>query len=359
MDYRILHGLNSWFSANAFRSDLAKGLATVPLLVLIGLVVVAWLADWGREPDRRALLVVGAMGALLALAINVAIGHFYYRPRPYVVLPVPSLLPQHPDSSFFSDHMAVAGALTVALFLARRWVGGIAVALSVVVAVGRVAAAVHYPSDVVAGFAVGAASFAVLLPARQPVARLVAIMSEAEAGVVRRERRESNFLLRHGPLAAAGALVLAIGLGYGIRFLTDHGPLVAAQRQQAALRQLEQAHAAASPRVVPATYPGTTVAAIAGGHYETTHAAVQGAVTQVTRELDGDIHIRIENQGDFIVAEIMPELPISPPHVGENIGAWGIVRHDGLHNWWELHPLVGWRAGNAVNPGAPGIGVGD
>ena len=34
----------------------------------------------------------------------------------------------------------------------------------------------------------------------------------------------------------------------------------------------------------------------------------------------------------------------------------GRDRHDGLHNWWELHPLVGWQPGNVAAP--PGTGTG-
>jgi len=100
---------------------------------------------------------------------------------------------------------------------------------------------------------------------------------------------------------------------------------------------------------------------IASGHYTSTHAAVFGDVTQVSNELDGDIHLRIEAGGAFIVAEIIPEFPLSPPHVGQRITAWGIVRHDGLHNWWELHPLIGWDTGNrlGVQQRSPTVGSGD
>ena len=47
---------------------------------------------------------------------------------------------------------------------------------------------------------------------------------------------------------------------------------------------------------------------------------------------------------------------VFPPHIGEQITAWGVVRHDGLHNWWELHPLIGWQPGNVAAP--PGTGTG-
>ena len=137
MDESILHALNEWFAANAFRSDLARFLAVAPLVGIVGLWVVAWIADWGRAPDRRAALLIGALTAVLALAINVALGHLYYRPRPYVVLSVHALLPHAADSSLFSDHLAVAGALTSALIVARRRVGLAAAGLALLLAVGR------------------------------------------------------------------------------------------------------------------------------------------------------------------------------------------------------------------------------
>lgn len=98
---------------------------------------------------------------------------------------------------------------------------------------------------------------------------------------------------------------------------------------------------------------------IAAGAYRGTHAAVVATVTQVTHELDGDVHIRLESEDAFIVAEIMPEFPMEPPVLGEEVTAWGVVRHDGLHNWWELHPLIGWADGELTQVGGTGPGTGD
>ena len=58
------------------------------------------------------------------------------------------------------------------------------------------------------------------------------------------------------------------------------------------------------------------------------------------------------------MAEIIRELSLDPPHIGQHITAWGIVRHDGLHNWWELHPLIGWQPGAIVPLGSVGPGTG-
>ena len=88
-------------------------LSLAPLIAIAALVVLAWFADWGRAPERRAILVVGVLGALLGLGINVAIGHFYFRPRPFLTLSdIHSLLPKKADSSLYSDRLCIAGALT-------------------------------------------------------------------------------------------------------------------------------------------------------------------------------------------------------------------------------------------------------
>ena len=352
MDESILHALNDWFAASTFRSDLARFLAIAPLVAIVGLWLIAWFADWGRRPDRRAILVIGALAALLALVINLALGHLYYRPRPYVVLSVHTLLPRAADSSLFSDHVAAAGALTAALLITRRWAGLAAAGLALLLAVGRVGAAVHYPSDVLVGVVVGAAAFAVLIPLRHVVARFVAVASAAETAVTPRKRAEQNLLFRHGPVVATGILVVTAGLAYGVRALQDHGRIEAGARAESRL----QITPGARP---PSEFSGTPVSTIASGSFTATHAAAAGQVTQVTRELDGDIHIRLESAGAFIVLEIIPELPMSPPRIGEDITAWGIVRHDGLHNWWELHPLIGWAPGDVTVPGSPQNGSGD
>lgn len=352
MDGSIVESLNRWFSATESRAQLDRTLAIVPLLLIVGLVVAAWLMDWGSTPQRRAILVLGVGGALLALALNVGIGHLYYRPRPYLRLPIRTLLPHVPDSSIFSDHLAIAGALTAALMLTRRWIGAVALVLSILLGVARVGAGVHFPSDVAIGFVAGATTFAVLLPLRHPLERIVTAVSNVEGSVLPRPVKGDSFLLRHRPAVFTATLVLVAGLSYGIRFLQDRGRLEAAAREEASVLHEHD-------RPPPDAYPRVNLAEIAAGDFTSTHAAVVAEVTQVTRELDGDIHIRLESAEAFIVAEIMPEFFMEPPAVGEEVTAWGVVRHDGLHNWWELHPLIGWADGNVAQIGGTGPGTGD
>src|SRR5438874_9591984 len=168
IDARIVRSLNHWFARSSFRTDLAKHLASWPLYAVVALAVVAWFLDWGARPQRRAFLLLAVGGVVLALIGNQILGHFYYRPRPFVAMAsVHRLLPHSKETSMYSDHLAVAGGLAAGIVATRqRWFGAAAVLACIALAVGRVGAGLHYPSDVLAGAAAGVVGFIVLLPAR-------------------------------------------------------------------------------------------------------------------------------------------------------------------------------------------------
>src|SRR2546422_838436 len=119
--------------------------------------------------------------------------------------------------------------------------------------------------------------------------------------------------------------------------MQDARPLTFRDRTPTTTRAMSQ-HVHASPRAGPSPMPTarrhprggrprpreshlSPLAGIAAGHDLGSHANVVGAVTQVTAELDGDVHLRIEGDGACVVVEIIPELPVPAPHVGERITA--------------------------------------
>ncbi len=78
-----------------------------------------------------------------------------------------------------------------------------------------------------------------------------------------------------------------------------------------------------------------------------TKVSVEGIVDEITHEPDGDYHIVIRPQYlplPVLITEAIPEIKDLPiPKVGDYIRIWGITRFDIPHNWWELHPVVGWE----------------
>ncbi len=78
-----------------------------------------------------------------------------------------------------------------------------------------------------------------------------------------------------------------------------------------------------------------------------TKVAVEGVVEKIAKQPDGDYHIIMRPQyvpvGLYLVTEAVPEILLPLPKEGDHIKIWGIVRFDVLHNWWELHPVIGWE----------------
>ena len=122
------------------------------------LVLSWWLARGERDLARVATTLWAPVGALLALGINQLVSGDVAEPRPYAVLPhVLLLVPRSHDYSFPSDHAVLAGAVAAGVVLAHRRLGLVAIALACLMAFSRVYVGAHFPLDVLAGLAVGAA----------------------------------------------------------------------------------------------------------------------------------------------------------------------------------------------------------
>ncbi|MFJ9032118.1 phosphatase PAP2 family protein [Streptomyces sp. NPDC102274] len=137
-------------------------------LVLIGL--------WGWWSVRRrgsaedsvtavAGLVWAPLAAGIALLINVPIRGFVERPRPFLDHKgLEVLVAGKTDFSFVSDHATMAMAIAVGVFIAHRKLGLAAIGLALLAGFCRVYMGVHYPTDVIGGFALGTAVALLLTP---------------------------------------------------------------------------------------------------------------------------------------------------------------------------------------------------
>lgn len=140
------------------------------LLALVLLVVWCW---WGAR--RRgtlddaaasvAAVVWAPLAAGVAVLVNVPIRGFVERPRPFRDHQGLEVLADGKnDFSFVSDHATFAMALGVGLFVAHRRFGVAGIVLAAAEGFCRVFMGVHYPTDVVGGFALGTAVALLLSP---------------------------------------------------------------------------------------------------------------------------------------------------------------------------------------------------
>src|SRR4051794_35994710 len=123
-------------------------------LALIALALAGRRFAW----SLRAALAAGASCAA-ALVIAQIVARAVDRPRPFVAHPaaVHLFVAHARDPGFPSDHATAAFAIGVTIALYRRGPGLAVLAAALVLAVGRVALGVHYPSDVLAGAILGSA----------------------------------------------------------------------------------------------------------------------------------------------------------------------------------------------------------
>lgn len=153
------------------------------LLALILLVVWCWWSVRRRGDEDAApsvaALVWAPLAAAIAVLVNVPIRGFVERPRPFndhQGLEV--LVSGKTDYSFVSDHATIAMALGVGLFVANRKFGLAGIGLALLEGFCRVYMGVHYPTDVVGGFALGTAVALLLSPLA--MALLTPVMSAIE-----------------------------------------------------------------------------------------------------------------------------------------------------------------------------------
>lgn len=166
MDWSIVRSLNTFLVHDPGVEhpliDYVKLAEVLYVLLVVALIVFARHRRFA--PLRRAAVAAG-LSAGLGLAIGQVIGAFYDRARPFVAHPrVLHLFIHHAaDGSFPSDHATASMAIAAALLLRRRYGWGLlALVFSVILDFGRVAAGLHYPSDVIGGAAIGAFAALVL-----------------------------------------------------------------------------------------------------------------------------------------------------------------------------------------------------
>jgi undecaprenyl-diphosphatase len=161
MDLTLFEAVNRLAIHHDVFEDPMRFLAVeAPVLFIVLLASLFAATGRLRSRDARHGVVAAGFSAGLALSVAQVLNHLWARPRPYVAHPADAHLfvaPTH-DTSFPSDHATAAFAIAVAIALRSRRAGWVALAMATLVSIGRVAVGTHYPSDVLAGAAIGTLS---------------------------------------------------------------------------------------------------------------------------------------------------------------------------------------------------------
>ncbi|MEV3913451.1 phosphatase PAP2 family protein [Streptomyces canus] len=139
------------------------------LLGMVLLILWCWWAGRRRGGEDAAssvaALVWAPLAAALAVLVNVPIRGFVERPRPFRTHEgLEVLVSGKTDYSFVSDHATITMAMAAGLFVVNRKFGLVGIALALLEGFCRVYMGVHYPTDVIGGFALGTAVALLLSP---------------------------------------------------------------------------------------------------------------------------------------------------------------------------------------------------
>lgn len=165
MDWSLLHSLNDFMAAHDGLEDSLLFYVEASEALFVATLAVVFLCAHGvRHLAWRRATVAAVLSTGLALAIAKVISELVDRARPFVADPhgVHLFAVHAPDPGLPSDHATAAFAIAVAILLRKRGWGIFALVAATVLAVGRVALGIHFPSDVLAGAALGAAAALVL-----------------------------------------------------------------------------------------------------------------------------------------------------------------------------------------------------
>lgn len=127
------------------------------LFVFVGLIgLYVWFRQSRDKKIELALVFITA--TIIALVIAKILGKFYYDPRPFVTHTFKPLIKHIADNGFPSDHTVGTVTVSTLLFFYNRNWAIVAFILSLLVGIGRVAALVHSPIDIVGGALIGIAA---------------------------------------------------------------------------------------------------------------------------------------------------------------------------------------------------------
>lgn len=175
--------------------------------ILLGMVLLILWCWWGGRrrggedaASSVAALVWAPLAAALAVLVNIPIRGFVERPRPFRTHEgLEVLVSGKTDYSFVSDHATITMAMAAALFVANRKFGVIGILLALLEGFCRVYMGVHYPTDVVGGFALGTAVALLLSPLA--MALLTPLMKAVEGS------SKGAWLIRARGTERAGAVI--------------------------------------------------------------------------------------------------------------------------------------------------------
>lgn len=120
--------------------------------------VVLFAGYWFFAENRRRFLLVALVALPVSYCLGLLVGHFFYDPRPFTLLPVQPLFPHAADNGFPSDHALLTGTLAAIISVFSARLGFLLWVLAFIIGGARVLAYVHHAIDIAGSFLIAIVS---------------------------------------------------------------------------------------------------------------------------------------------------------------------------------------------------------
>ncbi len=153
MDQTLFFTLNNLAGRWPWLDALGVFCAVYLLWIMLAGLIVLWFVK-PRAPHRLAVFVALISAVVARFGVGTILKLLFARPRPYEFLPVRQLILES-GWSFPSGHATFAFGLATGVYLYNRKFGYLAYTGAILVSISRVFVGVHWPSDIIAGAAIG------------------------------------------------------------------------------------------------------------------------------------------------------------------------------------------------------------
>jgi len=124
------------------------------ILIAIFVLYLASKKSISKKEKVVAIVTAGVAALIARIGVGSPIRFFFPRPRPFLTYQVHQLIPEHAPS-FPSGHALFFFAFSTVVYFYNKKLGVLLLVLSACVCIARVAAGIHYPSDITAGAGIG------------------------------------------------------------------------------------------------------------------------------------------------------------------------------------------------------------
>lgn len=125
-----------------------------PYFLAAAFLLILYFFKYSNRERWQMFLTVAISTIVARFGVVSFIRLFYQRPRPFLEYPVHQLIAKN-EFSFPSGHAAFFFAMAVAIYFYNKKWGAWFFAGAVLISLARVAAGIHYPTDILAGAIIG------------------------------------------------------------------------------------------------------------------------------------------------------------------------------------------------------------